>query len=200
MIKDFPKKIYCIGDIKLLNHNRIIGIVGSRNCTKAGEKYTKMFSKELSNQDICIISGLAIGTDTAAHIGAVCERGKTIAVLAGGLNNIYPKENISLFHMIINNGGCIISEHEDDMQIEKKYFLDRNRIISGMSDAIIVSECRKRSGSISTANNAFLQNKKVYCIEHEMDKELIEGKKWLVKKGAIEVKSPNKIIEEVYNY
>lgn len=158
-----------------------------------------MISRELAKNNICIISGLALGIDTVAHISSVHEKGKTIAVLAGGLNQVYPKENIELFNEIINCGGCIISEHKDDDYIMKKYFLDRNRIISGMSDAIIVSECKKRSGSISTANNAFKQNKKVYYFNYETNYSVEEGRKILVKKGAIEIIKSSQIIEEVYN-
>ena len=198
-IKAYPKKLYCLGDTTLLKHKKIVGIVGSRQCTDYGRKYAQIFATELAKQDVCIISGLAIGIDTVAHLSSLYEKGKTIAVLAGGLNHVYPKENYNLYNQIIKNGGCIISEHDDDTETDMHYFTKRNRIISGIADAIVVAECKLKSGSTSTATYAFSQEKTVYCIPRSMDSSFGLGINELISRGAKVVTSPQQIINELYS-
>ena len=111
IIKDAPKQLYVQGNMQLLNTKYIIAVVGSRKCTEYGINQSYKFAKYLSAQNICVISGLALGIDTQAHIGAMKEIGKTIAVLGGGFSEIYPKENIKLYEEILKNDGCIISEY-----------------------------------------------------------------------------------------
>ena len=147
---------------------------------------------------MCIISGLAIGIDTAAHLGSVHEIGNTIAVLAGGLDHVYPKENNNLFNKILENGGCIISEHSDDTETNMRYFTKRNRIISGIADGVIVAECRLKSGSASTATYAFSQEKTVYCIPRSIDSSFGLGINELINRGAKVAMSPNQIINDLY--
>ena len=99
-IKDAPDQLYVLGDVSLLN-KKSLAIIGSRDCTEYGYRQAIRFSKEVAQQDICIVSGMAIGIDSAAHIGAKSECGKTVAVLGGGFNNIFPKENEELFYEIL---------------------------------------------------------------------------------------------------
>ena len=149
-IKDYPKTIYVEGNLDLFN-KKSVAIVGSRGCSEYGKSQAERFAKELSKLGICIISGLALGIDTVAHINSMCEEGKTIAVIASGLNKIYPPENKVVAEKIIQNGGLILSEWEPNEDIDMSRFPKRNRIISGLADVILVIEAKYRSGSTITA-------------------------------------------------
>lgn len=191
--------MYCIGNTNLLNHKKIVAIVGSRDCSEYGRKYARIFASELAKKDICIISGLALGIDTAAHFGASNEIGKTIAVLGGGLNDIYPKENQWLFNQILQKNGCVITEYSDRESTNKANFPKRNRIISGIADAVLVVEASKRSGSRITARYAKEQGKKVYCIPNSLDSINIAGIRELIMDGAKIITSPSQLISDLYS-
>ena len=118
-IPNAPKKLYVLGNEKLLKE-KCIAIVGSRTCTKKGQKEAEEYAKFLCNQNYCIVSGMAQGIDTAAHQGALKAGGKTIAVIGSGFKHIFPKENINLFNEILNNDGAIISEYEEDVGVTSK--------------------------------------------------------------------------------
>lgn len=194
--KSPPKQLYVLGDETLLN-KQSIAIIGSRDCTQYGYEQAKYFAKELSKNNICIVSGMAIGIDSAAHIGAKSELGKTIAVLGSGFNHIFPEENEELFHEIIEEGGCIISEYEPDTEPNSKHFPIRNRIISGLSEGVLVAEAKSRSGSGITARLAKEQNKKVYCIPSNIDSKNGVGTGRLIQEGANLVLSPQDILIEL---
>ena len=197
-IKDFPDNLYYMGNVDLMNKSKIVAIVGSRECSEYGRSVAQNFAKELAKNDICIISGLAKGIDTAAHIGAVYEKGNTIAVLGGGLKNIYPPENDWLFNLIKTKGGLILSEHSKEEKTELHNFPKRNRIISGMADAVLVVEAVYRSGSTITAKYAKESNKKVFCIPGNIDSIRSVGTNRLIMEGAIMVTNPMQIIKELY--
>ena len=167
-IKSFPTKIYALGNTDLLNARHTIGIVGSRKCSEYGIKVANEFSQKLSEKGICIISGMAAGIDGIAHNAAIEECGKTIAVLGGGFNHIYPPENEWLFHKIVEKGGCVISEYSPEIEADKSKFPIRNRIISGLSDAVLVVEALFKSGSTITARLAKQEGKKVYAIPNNI--------------------------------
>lgn len=194
-IKEPPKQLYVLGNTKILNKPGI-AIIGSRKCTEAGKKIAKNFASKLSSAGICINSGMAIGIDTQAHLGALSRTGETIAVLGCGLNNIYPKENEELFYKIINNGGAIISEYEKNIQPESKRFIQRNRIVSGMSIGVLVIEAAYRSGTSITAQFAKKEKKPVFCIPHDISDKLGIGTNRLLQKGAKCVVSANDILKE----
>ena len=196
-IKKPPKILYAVGNIELLNKEITLGIIGSRDCTQYGIKYAHIFSKEISKNDICIISGMAIGIDATSHIGAINQEGKTIAVLGSGLNNVYPEENEWLFHKILKNGGCIITEYEANVEPNPKNFPKRNRIVSALSDAILVVEAEYRSGTSITAKLAKEEGKTIYCIPSNLDSAVGIGTNKLIKQGAILVTNPNEIIENL---
>lgn len=162
-IFDPPKKLYVMGDETILN-NFGISIVGSRRASKYGEDIAKSLAYGLSKKGINIISGMAIGIDAAAHRGALIAKGKTIAVLGSGFDNIYPKENTALFFEIINSGGAVVSEYEPCEMPSPKNFPKRNRIISGLSQGIIVAEASEKSGSLITADFALEQGKEVFAV------------------------------------
>ena len=195
--KNFPTAIYTIGDIELLNARNTIGIVGTRKCTEYGRRVANEFGKELSSKGICIISGLAMGIDGIAHNVAIEEQGKTIAVLGCGLNYIYPPENEWLFHKILEKGGCIISEYPTNTKPEKSHFPSRNRIISGLSDAVLVVEANYRSGSSITAKYAKKEGKVVYAIPNTIYATEGIGTNRLIREGAVLVTKPEQIIENI---
>ena len=183
-IYDPPIALYIKGDINLLNSNSIIAVVGSRNCSEYGKNIAIQMSKYLSNNNINIISGLARGIDTYSHIGCLKGKGKTIAVLGSGMNYIYPRENIKLANEIIYNGGTIISEYPLEIEPSKLNFPARNRIISGLSNKIVVVEASKKSGSIITVDYAIEQGKEVYVVPGNINNIMSEGCNELIKEGA----------------
>ena len=195
-IKEYPKELYVIGNEKLLC-KKAIGIVGARESTGYGEKCARSFAREISKANICIVSGMAIGIDTAAHEGAIREKGSTIAVLGCGFNKIYPKENIDLFNDILKKGGCIISEYSPNTEANLSTFPKRNRIISGLSNGILVVEAMYRSGSLITAKYAKEQNKKIFCIPGNIDIKTSVGTNRLIQNGAKLVTTPGNILEEL---
>ena len=197
-IKEYPESLYCRGNTELLKKNKIVAIVGSRNCSEYGRKYARLFAKNLAKENVCVISGLATGIDSAAHDGSIGEKGKTIAVLGGGLNHVYPASNLWLFNKIKENGGLIISEHEDDAETQISGFPKRNRIITGIADAVLVIEACPRSGSKVSAEYAFRQGKKVYCIPMNLDNKNSAGIIELIDKGAKIVTSPRQLIKDLY--
>ena len=182
-IKDYPKELYVIGNEKLLN-KKSIAIVGSRDCTNYGAKYAERFAEQISRENICIVSGMAIGIDTCAHIGALKEKGNTIAVLGCGFNHIYPEENTELFNKIIENNGCVISEYPPEIEADLSKFPLRNRIISALSMGVLVVEAKHRSGSTVTAKYAKEQEKKVFCIPGNIDLKTSVGTNRLIQAGA----------------
>lgn len=180
-INDFPKELYVAGNIDLLNKEQTVAIIGSRDCTEYGRKYATLFAEELSKKDICIVSGMAIGIDAAAHIGAVTKKGRTIAVLGGGFNKIFPKENEWLFHKILANEGCIITEYAKDVEASKETFPIRNRIVSGLSKVVLVVEAEARSGTSITAALAKKQGRIVCCLPSNIDSKCGIGTNRLIK-------------------
>lgn len=192
-IENPPKQIFAMGNIQILN-DMGIAIIGSRNCSTYGARMAKMFTKKLNQYNINIISGMALGIDKYAHLTTIEERGKTIAVLPCGFNHVYPKENIFLIDKIINSNGCIISEYNPEEKATSKKFLERNRIVSGISDGVLIVEGGYRSGTSVTAKLAKEQNKKVFCVPSSLEnpKGLIPNK--LIKEGAILVRDEKDII------
>ena len=139
---------------------------------------------------------MAIGIDSAAHRGTLKAKGKTIAVLGSGFNNIFPKENINLYNEIIKNDGLVITEYEPNIEPSSNRFLERNRIVSGLSIGILVVEAAHRSGTSVTARLASEQEKKVFVLPHEIGDIHGVGTNRLIRNGAILVTSPREIIEE----
>ena len=141
-------------------------------------------SRELSKRGINIISGLAVGIDSYAHIGCLGEKGKTIAILGNGLDTIYPVQNRKLAKAILENDGCIISEYPIGAKIEKRNFPQRNRLISGLSDGILIVEANKKSGALITAEFGLEQGKEIFVIPGDITREQSEGCNILIKEGA----------------
>ena len=184
-IYDPPLKLYVLGNKQILNQKGI-AIVGTRKATEYGKKVAFQFAKELCKKGINIISGLALGIDTYAHMGALQPEctGKTIAVLGSGLDEIYPKENIDLAKQIIKSGGCIISEYSIGTKPEKLNFPQRNRIISGLSEGVLVVEAGEKSGSLITADFALEQGREVFAVPGNISSNVSIGTNNLIKQGA----------------
>lgn len=190
-----PKQIYCLGNLELLNYKTNIAMIGSRNCSLYGERAAKDFAFNLAKEDVCIVSGLAKGIDSFSHIGALNAKGKTIAVLGSGLDNIYPKENIKLVESIIKNNGLVISEYPLGTKPLKHHFPARNRIISGLSDGVLVVEARKNSGTNITVDFALEQGKDVFVIPGNIYSKTSDGTNYLITEGAIPVLSYKDILK-----
>ena len=163
LIPNPPINLYYIGTI--LPNKNCFAIVGARNCSIEGKKIAFKMAKELSKY-FTIVSGLALGVDSFSHTATVEEKKRTIAILGTGLskNVIYPKENLKLSENIVRTGGCLISEYPLNTRGSKKTFPERNRIISGISLAILAIEAKERSGTAITIRKALEQNKKVFTI------------------------------------
>lgn len=194
-IYDPPIVLYVKGNKNILNDFGI-GIIGCRMCTKYGEIVSKKFAKELTEYNVNIISGLARGIDSYAHIGALEAKGKTIAVVGTGLDIVYPKENEELEKRIIENGGAIISEYIVGTKPNKENFPARNRIISGLSDGVLVVEAKEKSGTFITVDFALEQGKNVFSIPGNILSATSKGTNELVKQGAKIVTCAEEIIEE----
>ena len=149
---------------------------------------------------INIVSGMARGIDAASHTGCIMAKGKTIAVLGSGFNNIYPKENTKLFKEIIETGGAVITEYSEDTPPDAKNFPERNRIISGLSFGVIVVEAAKRSGSLITADLALEQGKDVFAVPGNISSGLSQGTNELIKDGAKLVTNIYDILEEYISF
>lgn len=191
-----PKQLYVLGDENLLKEKGL-AIIGSRVCTPEGAKIAEDFAKKLAKQGICIVSGLAKGIDTAAHVGALKAGGKTVAVLGGGFNYIFPKENEKLFKSIIENGGAVVSEYRETTKTSSNGFIQRNRIVSGLSVGVLIVEAKHRSGTAITANFARIQKRKIFCIPHSLEQKEGIGTNRQIKNGAKLVTTPEEIIDEL---
>jgi len=181
-----PKCLYIKGKIpqSINSNNKNIAIVGSRDMSTYGREMAKMLARDLASAGINIISGLARGIDGQAHKGALEGNGYTLGVLGCGINQIYPRENIELFMEMEEKGG-IISEYEPDVPGLPHNFPERNRIISGLSDGVIVIEAKKKSGSLITAEYALEQGKQVYAVPGRAYDSNSEGTNNLLKMGAL---------------
>ena len=182
MIQDSPKKLYCIGNVTLLK-NKKISVVGSRKCTAYGKSIAERLSTKLSNSGVSVVSGLAKGIDSCAHNGALKEVGSTIAVLATGIDTCYPASNQGLYNEISKN-GLIISENPPGYICHRYDFPRRNRIISGLSDAVVVVEAPLRSGALITAEYAMEQGKELFAIPGNITSFFSIGCNQLIREGA----------------
>lgn len=180
-ISDPPKKLYCLGDVNLLC-GKNIGIVGTRRISNYGQKVTTKITKEFVENGFVIVSGMAVGVDSVAHWTALQSGGKTVAVLGAGVDVVYPPENETLYNSILESDGLIISEVPLGKRVEKEMFPARNRIISGLSEAVVVTEAALRSGSLITARLALEQGKDVFAVSGS------PGTDYLIEMGATEIK------------
>ena len=196
-IPDPPPFLYVSG--RLDGSPKNIAVVGSRNPTAYGISTTQKLCADLAAHGITIVSGMAVGIDTAAHRGALAGKGKTVAVLGSGFNKIYPSQNLSLFKRI-SQEGAVISEFALNTEPEAHHFPIRNRIISGMSMGTVVVEATRKSGSLITARLAADQNREVFAVPGSIQSFKSTGTHALIKQGAKLVENAQDVIEELVAY
>jgi len=198
-IQNPPLEIYILGrffDESIVNVPKI-AIVGTRKASIQGKALARKISGELTRMGVVIVSGLAMGIDSAAHEGALEVKGKTIAVLANGLGKIYPALNQNLGEKVLEFGGAIISEYGSEIPYFKGQFLKRNRIISGLCQAVIVIEAPQRSGSLATARLAAEQGREVFVFPGPINNPNYYGSHKLIRDGARLVSSVEDILEDL---
>ena len=196
LIYDPPVVLYVKGNKTILN-NKSIAIVGCRLPTNYGKNIANNMSYNLSISNINIISGLARGIDTCSHIGCLKAKGTTIAVVGCGLDRVYPGENKELFDDIIKSGGAIISEYIIGTKPLAKNFPKRNRIISGLSNGVLIIEAKEKSGTLITADFALEQGKEVYVVPGNITSINSFGTNELIKQGAKIVTNIQDILEDL---
>lgn len=189
-----PKKLYFMGKLPP-ERKPTVAIVGTRRPTAYGREVTERFASELAAKGVIILSGLALGVDSIAHKATLQAGGVTLAILANGLDYIYPASHRQLAKDIVNSGGAIISEYEPDVPARDFRFLERNRIVSGLADAIIITEAAARSGTLSTAAHALEQGREVFVVPGNITSPLSMGCNSLIKQGAVPITSSDDVLE-----
>ncbi len=196
-ISNPPAVLYAIGNLHWLNHPSI-AMVGSRSATPQGEKNAEEFAASLCNYGLCVVSGMALGIDGAAHRGALKANGATIAVVGTGLDIVYPARHRDLAHKIAER-GLIISEFPLGTPSKAQNFPRRNRLISGLSFGCLVVEANIDSGSLITARLATEQGREVFAIPGSIHSPVAKGCHQLIKQGAKLVENTQDILEEITN-
>lgn len=202
-IEDPPSMLYMLGALDFRLQAAIkksalcLGIVGSRNPTPQGENNARQFAKAFGEAGLCVVSGMALGVDGAAHDGALQGGGTTIAVVGTGLDRVYPKQHLALAHRIAEN-GLIISEFPLGTPPLTANFPKRNRLISGLSQGTLVVEAALKSGSLITARLAVEQGKEVFAIPGSIHSPQSRGCHALIKQGAKLVESAQDVLEELH--
>ena len=191
-----PAKLYVLGDEAILNKPSI-AIIGCRDASQYGKRVAFKFAYELAKKGIVVISGLARGIDIYSHLGAIKANGKTVAVLGSGFNHIYPSEHKKYCVDIIEKGGAIITEYEKSTKPVPTNFPTRNRIISGLSDGVLVVEAKQKSGTLITVDYALEQGKNVFIIPGNITSNNSYGTNELIKQGAKLVTNIQDILEEM---
>ncbi len=192
-----PPVLYVKGDIKQIDNVKSVGIVGTRKPTQYGVKVTSDFSRVLAKHRVAIVSGGAYGIDTFALRGAVENGAYAVAVLGNGLLNPYPASNRGLFRKIVETGGAVISEFPPETRPSKENFPRRNRIISALSDVLLVVEAGEKSGSLITAAWATEQNIEVYAVPGPITAQTSKGTNLLIREGAKMALSPDDILNNL---
>lgn len=181
-IPDAPYALYVKGRLPDENQKRI-AVVGARMCSEYGRAIAVQLAKRLATQGICVVSGMACGIDTAGHTGALAADGVTCAVLGCGVDICYPRSNARLYQDILQK-GCILSECPPGTPPHPSLFPQRNRIISGLCDMVVVVEAKERSGSLITADQALEQGRDVYAVPGRICDSLSAGCNGLIRQGA----------------
>lgn len=194
-IADPPPVLYAHGCVDLLDAPSM-AVVGSRNATAQGQRDAEAFARELSSVGLCIVSGMALGIDAAAHRGGLASIGSSVAVLGTGIDIVYPKTNRALAHALAAS-GCLLSEFPLGTPSVSGNFPRRNRLISGLARGVLVVEAGKPSGSLITARFALEQGREVFAVPGSIHSALSKGCHDLIKQGARLVEHADEILEEL---
>jgi DNA processing protein len=195
-ISDAPLEIFYLGKLPA-PQEKLIAFVGTRKATHDGVLITRQISRDMIQAGFMVVSGLAFGIDAAAHQGALIDGGRTVAVLANGLQPIHPRAHQNLAQKILEQNGCIIAEESKSGPYYDGQFLKRNRIISGLCSAVLVIEAPIRSGSLSTARHALNQGREVFVVPGPAGHKNYEGSHMLLREGARLVTSAKEILEDL---
>lgn len=195
-IHDPPPVLFLKGNKTLLYEKRLIGIVGTRNPSQYGENAASYFARALSKKEWTIVSGLAKGIDGYAHRETIRSKGRTIGIIAGGFNCIYPRENRLLAQQMAES-HLLVSEHLPDTKPQKWHFPQRNRLISGLTEGIVVIQGKEKSGSLITAYQALEQGREVFAVPGSIFDENSKGPAGLIQEGAKLVSSVDDILGEL---
>ena len=182
-IPDPPKKLFIRGKLPA-KRVKTVAIVGTRKPSAYGREIATKIASECAKNGIVVVSGLALGIDSIAHRAAIDSGGKTIAVLANGVDKIYPRSHEDLGQKILQTNGAILSEYPNNTPARPWQFLARNRIVSGLADAVAIIEAASRSGTLSTANHALDQGKEIFAVPGNITSPLSAGCNQLIKNGA----------------
>ncbi|HEV7454085.1 MAG TPA: DNA-processing protein DprA [Candidatus Saccharimonadales bacterium] len=194
-IADPPAKLYIEGsDVNELLTHPAISIVGSRKVSAYGQTVTSSLAHDLAKAGILIISGLALGVDSIAHKAALDSGGLTLAVLPAGLDRIYPGSHRRLAEQIVRQGGALVTEYNTNTTPYPSNFIARNRIVSALSDAVLITEAAERSGTLSTARFALEQGKDVLAVPGNITSPTSAGTNNLIKAGATPVTCLNDVL------
>ena len=196
-IADPPLMLYVLGDLAALGHRQKLAVVGSRNPTPQGQVNARQFATAMGEAGLCIVSGLALGVDGAAHEGALEAGAPTLAVVGTGLDRVYPKRHLDLAHRIAAQGGALISEYPLGTPPLPANFPQRNRIIAGLAQGTLVVEAAVQSGSLITARMAAEQGREVFAIPGSIHAAQSKGCHALIRQGAKLVESAQDILEDL---
>jgi DNA processing protein len=196
-IADPPITLYVKGDWPACLEAPCVSIVGSRRCSTYGKNAAEMLARDLAARGITVISGFARGIDSAAHLGAIEGKGRTVAVLGTGLDRVYPPENIKLCNKILDSGGALVSQFPLETPPLRENFPYRNRIISGLSLGVLIVEASERSGSLITARLAMEQNREVLAVPGNITSKNSFGTNYLIKSGAKLVQQWQDVVAEL---
>lgn len=186
-LHDPPPVLFCHGSIDALDATRSVAVVGTREPTSFGSSATEAITEVLASGGWSVISGLAKGIDTAAHEAALKYRTPTVAVMAGGLDRVYPAENRALAKAILEHGGALVSEQRWGVAPQRSSFVQRNRIQTGLAAAVVVAQTGRVSGTMHTARHAAAQGRPVFCPVPHTDHEKNEGLRLLLNEPAREL-------------
>jgi DNA processing protein len=197
-----PKILYFYGKMPenvSKQRPKTVAIVGSRHNTKYGEEVAYKLAYELAKHNVIVISGLAYGIDSIGHQGCLDGGGTTIAVLGTPIDQIYPRNHLKLAEEILAKNGAIISEYAPGAKVfMRTSFLERNRLIAGLSDIVVVVEAAEQSGSLNTATHAIEQGKTVFAVPGNITNPYSQGCNKLIKQGAFPYTEPDDVLRELF--
>ena len=194
-IENPPVLLYCLGEMPSAEKKLFISVVGTRSMSDYGKRMAFEIASDLSIAGAVVVSGLALGIDGCAHAAAMSAKGKTVAVLGNGVDSVYPPQHKRLASYVANN-GAVISEYPPATAPEKWNFPTRNRIISAISQAVVVIEADETSGALITGRKALEQGKKVYALPGNVDEKNSYGISMLIKEGAKPISCADDILDD----
>jgi DNA processing protein len=195
-IYDTPPVLYFRGELRRTEPNGV-AIVGSRRCTAYGREMTRRISTGLVESGVSVFSGLARGIDAAAHQSTINAGGRTVAVVGGGLDSIYPSDHTQLARDIIDSGGAVITEYPVGVRAKPEHFPRRNRVISGLTRGVVVVEATRKSGAMLTVKWALEQDREVFAVPGNVTSQNSDGPNWLIQQGAKLTQTHEDILDEL---